>query len=384
MKIRSLILLFSLGVSLSCSRDKVIISGVVEGGARTGISLERLDVNRTTVIDSIKTDRDGSFSFSTRMEEPQLMLLRNDRGEILNLLPFPGDRISVRTAYNSFGHGYQVKGSPESEKIRLLVEHLKKTRSTIDSLVNVIDSIQQSDHPRIALAHTAYQQALINQKRYTIRFVVENMKALSSVYALYQKFDEENYILGEEPDLQYYKTVADSLESLYPGISLVKSLREDIRNKEALYLERKQMEQLLSRAEEIGLPEISIPDRDGNEIILSDLKGKVVLVVFWASGNEESIRTLIRLQSTYDRYHEKGFEIYAVSLDNDKIRWISAIDFNEFDWINVSELSYPDSRTDKLYNVTQLPTSFLINREGQMVARDLYGKTLETWLDNLL
>lgn len=144
------------------------------------------------------------------------------------------------------------------------------------------------------------------------------------------------------------------------------------------------MDKLLGMAEETGLPGLSIPDRNGNEISLSDLKGKVVLVIFWASGNEESVRTLINLQPIYDRYRDRGFEIYAVSLDNEKVLWMNAIDFNEFDWINVSELSYPESKADMLYNVTRLPAGFLVSREGDIVARDLYGKTLETWLDNLL
>ena len=380
----SLVILMALVIALSCSSDKVVISGEVEGGARTGISLERLDINRTTLIDSTRTGRDGSFSFSTRIGEPQLFLLRNERGAIINLLPFPGDRISVSTGYHSFGQGYRVKGSPESEKIRQLVEHLQKTRTTIDSLVGVVDSIDQRDDPRFALARTAYQQALINQKRYTIRFLVENIKSLSSVYALYQKFDEENYILGEEPDLQYFKIVADSLESVYPDISLVRSLRTDIERREVIHQEKQKMEQLLSMAEETGLPELSIPDLEGNEIALSALEGKVVLVIFWASGNEESVRALLRLQPTYTRYHDRGFEIYAISLDNNRIQWMNAIDFNEFEWVNVSELSYPDSKADMLYNVSRLPSSYLINREGDIVARDLYGRTLETWLDNLL
>jgi hypothetical protein len=384
MKIRSIILLLILLVSLSCSRDRVVISGVLEGGAGTGISLEKLDVNQTVQIDSIRTENDGSFNFATRLDEPRLMLLRNDRGQILNLLPFPGEQISIRTSYKSFGHGYQVEGSPESEKIRLLVEHLHTTRRRVDSLVQVADSIEQGDDPRLALARTAYQQTLIKQKRFSIRFLVENVKSLSSVYALYQKFDEQYYVLGEDTDLQYYKIVADSLESVYPDVSLVQSLREDIRKREALYEEKRQMDMLMSMAEETGLPDLSIPDREGNDISLSELKGKVVLVIFWASGNEESVRSLIGLQSVYDRYKEKGFEIYAVSLDNDKIKWMNAIDYNEFDWINVSELSYPDSRGDKLYNVQQLPAGYLVNREGEIVARDLYGRTLETWLDNLL
>jgi len=136
--------------------------------------------------------------------------------------------------------------------------------------------------------------------------------------------------------------------------------------------------------EPIGFLDLSIPDRDGKEIRLSDYKGKAIMVIFWASGNEASIKVLLQLKSTYNLYHEKGFEIYAISLDNNKIQWMNAIDFNEFNWINVSELNYPDSRANQIYNVTTLPASYLTNREGDIVAKDLYGRTLETWLDNLI
>ena len=76
--------------------------------------------------------------------------------------------------------------------------------------------------------------------------------------------------------------------------------------------------------------------------------------------------------------------MYAISLDNNKLRWMNAIDFNEFTWTNVSELSYPESRANQIYNVSSLPATFLINREGDIVAKDLFGRNLETWLDNLL
>ena len=93
---------------------------------------------------------------------------------------------------------------------------------------------------------------------------------------------------------------------------------------------------------------------------------------------------MLQLKSTYNTYHPRGFEVYAISLDNNKVEWMNAMDFNEFDWINVSELSFPNSTAALLYNVTSLPATFLINREGDIVAKNLLGRQLNTWLDNLL
>ena len=380
-----IIILYMLVLSIGCSNNKTEISGLIEQGDGETITLERLDVNRTFVIDSVKTKKDGSFSFKTRLEEPELYILKNEMGELINLLLAPGEKVSISTSSESFGRDYQLTGSEESENIRLLVDHLDRTRSNIDSLLNVADSIESPESPQMDLIRTAYRQTIIKQKRYTIRYLVENMTSLSCVYALYQKYDEETMILGSESDFQYFKTVADSLEMVHPNSSLTKSLRADVENREAQYQQAIKVNTLLSLADEVtGMLDLSIPDRDGEELSLSSLKGKVIMVAFWASGNNASMQALLQLQPIYNKYHSRGFEVYAISLDNNKISWMNAIDFNEFEWINVSELSYPNSRASLHYNVSVLPTFFLINREGDIVAKNLSGRTLETWLDNLI
>jgi hypothetical protein len=384
-RIQHFVLCILLLAGYACSRNNVTIDGRVTGGAGTTVTLERLDVNRTTVIDSVTIRKDDRFLFSANLEEPELFILKNRSGEILNLLLAPGDRVSVTTSAESFASGYQVNGSEESENIRILVEQLFTTRAKLDSLLTVAESIEDPESPQMELIRSAYTQVIISQKRFTIRYLVEHFTSLSSVYALYQKYDEENLVLGLESDLQYFKVLADSLEMAFPNSSLTQSLRADMIQREAAYEQMYQMNTLMDMAGEVtGMLDLTIADRDGKDISLSALKGKVVLVLFWASGNEASISALLHLKSTYDRYHQKGFEVYAISLDNNKIRWMNAMDFNEFGWINVSELSYPDSRADRLYNVSSLPVGYLINKEGDIVARDLYGRTLETWLDNLL
>jgi thiol-disulfide isomerase/thioredoxin len=114
------------------------------------------------------------------------------------------------------------------------------------------------------------------------------------------------------------------------------------------------------------------------------LAGKVVLINFWASWDQGSRDAARALRPIYTKYHPQGFEIYSIALDKNRNVWRAAIDFEEYPWINVSELSYPYSYAATVYNVTSLPTSFLIDREGTIVAKNISGKTLATWLDNLL
>ena len=383
-------LLYVIGLILliagfGCSSSKSEITGVIAGGEDQNLVLERLDVNQTSVVDSIQLGPDGAFSVKLQIEEPELYILKNHEGAIINLLVSPGEKISITSSQDSFGRGYRVEGSEESEGIRILVEQLQRTRNVLDSLLIVAGSIEDPESPQMDLIRNAYAQAFIKQNRFTIKYLVENMGSLSSVYALYQKYDGENLVLGREQDLQYFKTVADSLEVTFPNSSLTRSLRADIDQREADFKQAAHINTLMEMAgEETGLLDLSIPDREGSEISLSSLSDKVVLVVFWASSHTNSIKAMLQLKSTYNTYHDKGFEVYAISLDNNKIEWMNAMDFNEFDWINVSELSFPNSTAALLYNVTSLPATFLINREGDIVARNLLGRNLNTWLDNLL
>jgi len=371
---------------LSCSSTRTEINGLINGGEEISLTLERLDVNRTSVVDTVKTGKDGSFTIKLGLEEPELYILKNQQGALINLLVKPGDRISVNSSLDSFGSKYQVEGSEESEGIRMLVEQLDLTRLTLDSLQTVAGTIGDPENPQFELVKNTYAQAIIKQKRFTIKYLVEHMGSLSSVYALYQKYNDETLVLNQENDLQYFKAVADSLEQTHPNSSLTKSLRADIEQREIAFEETAKLNNLLAMADEVsGMLDLSIPDRDGNEVALSSLRGKVILVSFWASGNRPSIQALLQLKSTYNNYRNNGFEVYAISMDNSKINWMNAVDFNEFNtWINVSELSFPESKAALLYNISQLPTNFLINREGDIVGKNLYGKTLETWLDNLI
>jgi hypothetical protein len=383
--IQGTIVISMLLTGFACSSNKAEISGIVSGGADKTLTLERLDVNRTTVTDSTVIKKDDSFFFKSQLEQAELFVVKNQEGEIINLLLSPGEKIQLNASYDHFGTTYQLDGSVESEGIRMLVDHLSQTRHDLDSLLLLVDSIEDPQNPQMDLIRSAYAQTIIKQKRFTIKYLVEHMTSLSSVYALYQKYDEQTLILGSESDLQYFKTVADSLETVYPNSSLTISLQADIQQREANFQEAMHLNQLLDMAEEeSGLLELSIPDREGVEQSLTALKGKVILLTFWASQSEESINALLQLKSTYNKYHPSGFEIYAVSLDNNKVSWMNAIDFNEFNWINVSELSFPESRASLLYNVSAVPTTFLINRESDIVAKNLFGRNLETWLDNLI
>jgi len=131
-------------------------------------------------------------------------------------------------------------------------------------------------------------------------------------------------------------------------------------------------------------PEIALPTVAGDTIRLSSLKGKVVLLDFWASWCgpcRVSNKGLVKL---YPKYKDKGFEILGVSLDEDQSDWQKAVKKDKISWLQVIDNGGWDSKTVNQWHISAIPTSYLINKEGVLVAMDLEGKELEKALNQLL
>ncbi len=131
-------------------------------------------------------------------------------------------------------------------------------------------------------------------------------------------------------------------------------------------------------------PDITLPTVNGDSIRLSSLKGKVVLLDFWASWCGPCRSSNKELTKLYPKYKAKGFEIFGVSLDDDKNKWRNAIKKDKITWLQVNDGGGWDAQTAVQWNINAIPTSYLIDKNGKLVARDLEGKELERALKDLL
>lgn len=130
--------------------------------------------------------------------------------------------------------------------------------------------------------------------------------------------------------------------------------------------------------------QIELPTVKGDKISLASLKGKVVLLDFWASWCVPCRSANKKLVKLYDKYKPKGFEIYSVSLDDEKADWEKAIKKDKISWLQVNEPSTFGAESARRWNISALPTTFLINKKGDVVAIDLETKELDKEIARLL
>ena len=360
-----------------CQSSKVKISGRFVGNEAREVYLEQMTPLASSVVDSTTLAADGSYEFRLK-EVARTPVLYNliYNGERIPLLVAGGDRLTV-SSVGSVVRNYTVEGSVESDLLRQFYQAFVEGAQQLDVLAARFaePSLTEEQRKELTAEYTAEYYRI---RREQLRFIIENKSSLAAVYALYQRLPGDSYLFNGDSDVVYYRTVAEAVGERYPDSPYLAPLLAEIARMDARI-------SLTSQISEASYPDLELQDIYGRKIRLSSLAGKVVLLDFWSAELGNSNVYNAELKETYRKYADAptSFEVYQVAIDTSKPLWITAVQEQQLPWISVSDLRGRASTALTLYNVQKLPANFLIDRQGTIVARDIYGKSLEEKLDEL-
>jgi len=381
---RSLIFLLPLLIAAGCqSKNTFTINGFVKEPAKKTVLLNRVNVNTLIFIDSSKIRNNGKFKFRIKADEPDFYQLGLSNKDFITILAEPGEKINLVFNGNSLSQDYTVTGSVGSDKIRMLDMRLTRTKMKLDSLRNIYETASKEPgfDEKGPLLENEFDKVLKDIRKKNIEFIISNTKSMASIKALYQRIDDNTYVLYDPRDLQYMKIISDSLRRYYPNSKNVKALNEDVK-RELNQMYQRQFQNLASNSPEIKL-DPNLEDINGNRIALSSLRGKVVLLTFWSVESKECVAENLQLKDVYKTYNKKGFEIYQINIDEDEEKWKREVKFDELPWINTREDDPQNLKNAVLYNVRVLPTNYLYDRDGNITGSNLHGKYLQIKLNQL-
>lgn len=371
--------------AISCSNKKFEVSGNITDAKDSLLYFENMSLNGAVVVDSTKLDADGNFSFAVDAPSaPEFYRLRI-AGQIINVAADSTEHVTIKAAYPTMASQYEVSGSDECSKIKELAIGQMALQASINNIVrntNLNDDVMR-DSIRVILAQ--YKEGVKNN--YIFK---EPMKAYA-YFALFQTIalGYENALVfnprSNEDDVKVFAAVATSWDTYYPkaerGLNLHNIAIEGLKNIRIMKAEQQQTVDP-SKVEYTGVIDIALPDNKGNIRKLSSLKGKVVMLDFHLFATKESTARIMQLRELYNKYHAQGFEIYQVSIDPDEHFWKTSV--AALPWICVHSDDGLNAAELGMYNVRDIPTYFLIDKNNVLQKRDVQIKDIDAEIKALL
>ena len=351
-------------LAAACGKPSARIDGTLTDAGGRQVIVKMLDINNYRVLDTLKTDASGHYVYKVPVQpgQPEFVYLFYGDTKISSLLLEAGDEVKVVTDTLGFG---SIVGSVESER-------LQEVEAKFAAFLREVEGAEDN---------AALRRSYIQYYRDAVKYVMTNPYSLTTVPVLFQNVSSDLPVFSQTTDALHFRNALDSLVTVYPDSRYVKALERETERRERLL----SLDNQLSLATEAEYPDIKSKDVNGNEVSLYALDSKAVILFFWTVTDAESkILNQETYKPVYEDYHDKGLEIFAVSLDTDKAAWASVVRSQELPWVNVNDGLGSASPAVTLYNVTELPRAYLI-LDGKIVDRKVEGeKALRRELDKVL
>lgn len=353
----------SCGTNGSLSGNPVVSGKIENGVAGTLLTLEHLLPTQATTVDSATLDEGGEFVFDkVKIEAIGFYRIKQSEKNFITVILDPADKLVLESGPELGVSPYTVSGSEESARLKILNEKMAIVFMARDSL-NVIYQNNPGNQDVLMQIQQEFSQITSKNTEFTRSFIRENPSSFSCFAAAEQ--------LDPEKDLELFNLLDAELGKKFG---------------ESVYFQEFHKVIVKFTSLSIGsvAPDILLPDAKGNQVKLSGLRGKVVLVDFWASWCRPCRLENPNVVNAYNKYHDKGFEVFGVSLDQDRDKWLEAIETDGLVWTQVSDLLFWNSAVVKLYDIKGIPFAVLLDREGKIIAKNLRGQELDNKLAEIL
>ena len=352
-------------VLFSCSdKNAFKLSGTIANpGSLKTIYLLALDSTQISVVDSTKLSDDGKFQFKHSGPYANFYKLRIG-GSVFDLVAKNGDDITFETDVKDNSHAYTITGSDESEKIKdfnkLSNYYTDKNTKLTDEYQAKAQALGKQSDSLLQVYMPVFQKNISDYSIATLKFVSDNKNSLAGYFAI-STLDPDKY---EQQMVAYAEDIKDEFKD-NPGVQqFVKQM-------------------MLVEPTSIGhaAPDFTIIGIDNKPIKLSDYKGKYVMLDFWASWCGPCRQENPNVVKQYATYHAKGLNILGISLDTSRTNWQAAIDNDKLTWTHASDLKNFEGPTERLYNINAIPSNFIIDPQGIIIAKYVRGTDLEDFLN---
>ncbi|MBN2813698.1 MAG: redoxin domain-containing protein, partial [Bacteroidales bacterium] len=284
-------LLFFAWLIISCSGDKHNYSLELHVSDTDGsmIHLARRTLTGTTPVDSAVPDKSGTYRFRGYTGQTDFFVLYQNPSHYINLIIHPGDDFRVLTHASTFDVNYLVEGSKDSRLIQKLVNMQTRTLEKITELSARYENSRGKPGFEKAKAEIdlAYSRVFNEHKQFSIDLIRENPGSLVIIMALYQQLGRNAPVFDYKSDFAWYATVDSLLSPLYPNSEAVIDLNQKVT----------ELRDILRTEVGSAAPDISLPDSTGTLVALSSLRGRVVILLFWASWSSHSMDEMEKLSS---------------------------------------------------------------------------------------